>query len=101
MKEKPTTRILKAARALIARRGGWYKGYYFDSTTGAVCALGAINKAATGNPCNWSKNGKPVVGVNRAYGLLAKAAGAKYVPDWNDRSRTRKKDVLEAFDKAI
>lgn len=97
MKEKPTTKLLKEARALLARRGAWIKGQYSDGD--CYCMLGALHMASRGWPTG--DVGKPSRGEGRAFGLLMKVVPGGNVWLFNDKKSTRKKDVLAAFDKAI
>lgn len=94
--ETPTTKILRGARDLIARRGGWTQNTY-DNGRGAYCAVGALRQVACGN--TYLPNRAPA-GYTNAYRLLDRTSGGNIL-GFNDRGSTRKKDVLTAFDRAI
>lgn len=95
-KERPTTRLLREARKLIARPHGWTQFTLREGN--AVCAYGALCVAT--DPENpYGAKVSP-----RAVRMLAKAAGVRGkcgIFNFNDAAKTRKKDVLAAFDKAI
>lgn len=98
-----TVDILKYARALLARRGGWTKGDYAKDKNGAAidpreleahsfCAYGARIRAT--HDLNSSQSP-----TYRATNALDAAAG-KDIVDFNDAQRS-KGPVLKAFDRAI
>lgn len=90
---------LKAARALIARRGGWARGVYARNRLGeevlihrpeavSFCALGALQRAM------------PVAVDYYNARMILQSVVKEGVASFNDKQR-RKKAVLDAFDKAI
>lgn len=101
-----TSDVLKQAKQELLTRG-WCQGMYYSRRTGAVCALGATNLAATHGchfdmPCDFAS-----AELDAAWGLLDRvttgqpASHGRYIPDWNDNLERTKQDVLDAFDAAI
>ncbi len=104
---KPTTKILKEARELIARPHGWVKG---QSKTGvhtkkglvtAYCATGALREV--GAVIEHGVVRRYLPGHQKARRLLREELpmGIYNVESFNDESYTRKKDVLALYDRAI
>lgn len=87
---------LVAARALLAKRGGWGKGSYGGTHTNfKFCAIGALLEAtAAGSLLD--------PGYTKALDALTKSlpSGWSSVTEYND-SRRRKMDVLDLYDRAI
>lgn len=110
-RERPSTRILRDARRLIARPNGWVKGVsrmYRANSKGeyaaCYCATGALREVSCGD--DWSR--KPARGTARAFEVLAEVIGrprgtvaANVIITWNDDVKRTKKQVLAAFDEAI
>jgi hypothetical protein len=95
-----TKDILEAAREMIAKPHGWTKNKL--ERAGAVCAVGAISKVATGRATALGPMGTWIYesdeNLVRAKRLLDRAVAGSIV-DYND-SHT-KKCVVAAFDAAI
>lgn len=106
---KPSVKILVEARALLARRGGWVRGALYQQRIGSeasYCSMGALNKVAVGFAVTYQAPERR--GFKTAERALAQAMGpyrhmlpSDAIIRFNDRSKTRKKDVLAAFDRAI
>lgn len=101
----PTTaQVLRKARKYVQRR--WVKGT-MGTDSGAVCAVGAIRKAVTGDP--YEPDGRVVTKAQNALLRAIRAMpycdglGEKYrhVTSFNDDETTKKADVLRAFSRAI
>jgi hypothetical protein len=101
----PTTRILRRARALLARRGGWTKNTAARDRAGVpiapdsaaavcFCASGAIDRAVLDLGIDWDWSRKARMKLLRAVG------GGLAIPEFNDAPSRRKKEVLEAFKRA-
>ena len=101
-KRKTTVQILKDARALLVEKG-WCR-FELETGSGSLCAIGAINMAATGKSDEWGKNAP--------YKVLAAAFGEKLplyagqietdpIADWNNARKRTKRQVLAAFSRAI
>lgn len=85
----PVTEVLIRARAAIEERG-WCRGSFEDGN-GAMCAIGALNRAAPG-----------ISPVRRAaLGRLKMVVGVNSLSMWNDHIAKTKAEVLAAFDHAI
>lgn len=96
--------VLRKARALLAKKGGWTQRVAARNRAGrsilperpsacCFCALGAIRHVEKEREYAWT-----------ARKLLAQAAGARgsvFVADWNDAPKRKKSEVLAAFTKAI
>jgi len=84
--------LLRAARALLARQGGWCKGVSrrYRGSTVSYCALGACQVNAHG-----VIDGVYLTAVTE----LRKAAEEPHISLWNDHST--KRQVLAGFDAAI
>lgn len=89
---------LRAARALITPRGAWTKGTFARDSRSVVvhardavavrwCALGALERV----------DGRYEM---EAQNVLSRAIGEGIV-GFNDAKRTKHKDILAAYDKAI
>ena len=103
--------VLTAAKSLIAKRGGWTKDEAARTRAGtptqiqdpkacSFCTMGAIARASGAQYMNEIK-----LEISQ---LLVKAAGierASHPPGaimiWNDKTTTKKQDVLALFDRAI
>ena len=109
----PDEVLEKAAE--ILERDGWYQGkftqwggeddddipYEQALAERPVCALGAINRALTGQA---NRYGELFQLWNMAYYRLQVGAGLtedQGIPGWNDDPARSKEDVLLAFKKAI
>lgn len=113
MKEKPTTKLLKAARAELAKPYRWTKGGYVGppvkrngEVVQGLCAVGALRFALTGTlPKDFDIPRAP--GYRRAFDLLNRVARSidsekySHIAFFNDDPKTRKKDILAVFDRAI
>lgn len=88
---------LDEARALIER--GWcQQDYAFD---GRLCSIGAINLVVSGDPFLTERD----YANSDVRALASMVERANNIPpgeltDWNDASRRRKREVIEAFRKA-
>lgn len=89
-KTNPTVKVLKDARKLLAKRGGWVQGHYQSGKCGH-CAMGALIAAA----------GKNLRARDTEDSALRNAIACHYVVVWNDMPGRTKREVLAAFDKAI
>jgi hypothetical protein len=108
MHAKKQLRILRAARELLARRGGWIKGSFVNDERDSYCLVGALNKAAYGSAF---VGGGDMLSAARDTGVIAYWRKVYFKPDWlyldeeieewNDRSRTRKREVLALLDGRI
>lgn len=104
-REREATRVLREARALIDRPWGWTKNSMRsfrqrgDAEFECFCASGALNQAALGQP--YYHASRMPVRLARARKFFVEAIGQDSIPIWNDAPRRTKKDVLEAFDRAI
>lgn len=114
MARKTTVQVLKEARALLARRGGWCKhelvrvggpdssGTFDDSVANPYayqfCAIGAIMRAGYGRT-QWSG---PLVRapLGALQSLLPDKWAGLGIACWNNAQRT-KRPVLALFDRAI
>jgi hypothetical protein len=75
----------------IIERDGWCQGAF--ESNGAVCALGALNKAAGSDPnCGITRN--PV--GQAVFQLLTKRTGGNILV-WNDRHERTEQEVLDLF----
>lgn len=111
--------ILEKGRDRIADPARWFKGAFADRSHRPavpddvlfadcrVCAWGAINWAACGDPYDTGLNG---AAASEAYNLLGgairsregtKAGRFVSVPGFNDRPTTTHEDILAVFDAAI
>ncbi len=90
--------ILRAALKNL-KANGWYKGEYRQPGGRAVCALGAINAAMTGNP----EDEVIDTTYNNTVRYLKNAGGIILtgIPSWNDDSQRKSQDVITVFRKAI
>lgn len=97
IRRKRAAKVLRAARELLARPSGWIKGrmkgYNGVRSTMAYCSLGAL-RAAAGDYEFGPK-------ARDAYYFLTEVVGNQGIIEFNDSSKTRKQDVLDAFDRAI
>jgi len=96
--------ILRKARTFLDRPWGWCKGQFAGRSTRygdtPYCAIGAIRVAGHGSPLNSNTVPAEIVAMKE----LANAAYLRSIGDiifWNDSKRTHKKDVSDAFDRAI
>ena len=92
--------ILIAAKAELLTRG-WHQGAFQNAETGEVCALGALNRAACGQPLMMLLTDEGVRVHMRAWQLLESAIGCAEVHVWNDDPARTPEEVLAAFDRAI
>jgi hypothetical protein len=100
--------LIRAKHELVTR--GWHQGFYKSARTGRVCALGAINLAATEGRlweiCRYEPEYDDPA-VVAAWGLFDEVATGQpamngdHVPDWNDAPERTQQEVLDAFDAAI
>lgn len=91
--------VLKKARALLAKRGGWIRGAFYKGRRDnpkALCAMGAINFAATGDPAIITSPGSV-----KAIRVLQKIIGHDQVGEWNDDPRRTKRYILAGISEAI
>jgi hypothetical protein len=83
-----TALTLLDAQEIIER--GWCQ--HALEADGGVCAIGAINKALTGNA--------HIMGEHGPYGALIDAIGSVSIADWNNAPKRTKDEVIEAFGRA-
>lgn len=83
--------VLKKARELVARPGGWCQGDVFGGD--ACCALGATSSVVSDD----GDDGP----ASDAEDILRKAIGTNRLADWNDAPGRTQAEVVAAFDKAI
>lgn len=102
MNNKEIVKVLKRARALLAKRGGWIKGNSFDNE-GGYCATGAIYSAMEPAPTLISE--KLIIYQELASQLPDEySCGTSRCDDirrFNDDPKTTKRQVIALFDKAI
>ncbi len=94
-----TLEVLEAARALIAKPGGWTQNQYGYAK--CFCAAGAI----------WHAGHRFGVGGGDAISVLSSALGLRDrtaweshdspLVEWNDTPERTQADVIAAFDRAI
>lgn len=99
MDNKQLIKVLKQARALLAKRGGWIKGQS-DNGNGSYCATGAIFEVVPDYERRNDAYSSLASKLPKAYQGIYPDPGSDIV-GFNDRSATRKKDVLSLFDRAI
>lgn len=107
--QKPTNvaETLRAARAVIAEPEHWTKGAFArpskssskevpvtNPEAGAWCALGALRKVD--GPYEWQARATLAKAITNG-----KSTESEYVWKFNDASRRRHPDILDAFDRAI
>jgi hypothetical protein len=102
---KTPAEILREAAAVI-ERNGWCQDDYYDwvqkqaeskpPAECRVCAVGAINLAATGEP----RDVRPDEGVTGALNVLATSLNIHCIPDWNDAPGRTVTEVLDALHRA-
>lgn len=102
--------VLEQAAEAIAEHG-WHQGYltsgdptapdHKDGNPERMCAVGAINYAATGSAFLWSTEDDPML-APRARQLLRKRLGGACIsiPSWNDAPERTAEDVILALKKA-
>jgi len=88
----------------IIRRDGWHQGSLDDGDKehGAVCAVGAIDRAWSGNS-QAMVEGNPVhypVARRPAIERLMGAIGHQFIGTWNDAASRTVEDVLLALKQA-
>ncbi|MEU3052239.1 DUF6197 family protein [Streptomyces griseus] len=110
----PVTELLGKAIEVL-ERDGWHQGAYCSKGAGrfgadfyaygpddggSVCALGALNRANSGNA--WAVHRDPDVSLVRtqAHQRLSDEIGGG-VPDWNDNPSRTYEDVILTFKKAM
>jgi hypothetical protein len=96
--------ILRGARELLEKPGAWTRGWFARDEFG-----GTVNSGLDHEACKWCAYGA----LQRVSGKLVPHDAARFldkvigrehpwtIAEWNDKSRTRKSDVLSAFDEAI
>ena len=98
---KRIAKVLRDARALLAKRGGWGQGNFAYNSLGfpemigsshavCFCSMGAIKKVAPTND-----------DAQNACLAVANTLAGRNIIDWNDQPGRRKAQVLAAFDNAI
>jgi hypothetical protein len=98
--------VLKRARQLIGRRGGWTLGGMCQNRHGEevpitaaeacrFCVSGALHRAAI------ESDARRVGTVTRLLALMANVTGRDSVVTVSDQRGVRKADVLRWFDKAV
>lgn len=102
---------LEAARSLLARPRGWtqrvsQRTVYLKNggTTNAYCATGAIDEAAKGlgiSPLPILAAMKRVLKASWRGKSKLQTRSLPSIVGFNDKSSTRKKDVMALFDKTI
>jgi hypothetical protein len=96
--------VLRRAKALIEERG-WWRGFYADRESGAVCVRGACMLAGSTDVDFFSDDGwETSPESDQAEAWLSRALGvpnAERVAAWNDAPTTTRIDVLRLLDKAI
>lgn len=80
--------VLRKAAGIVER--GWCQNRLEDLVTGQVCALGAINVAATGSPYMATE-----VAYEAQAALTRKLD--RPIPWWNDDPATTQADVVKTF----
>ncbi len=95
--------ILKEARKGIAQKRKWCKGMLESyHTNPARCALGWINIASCVIQRRLNLQDNFADGVtDHVIGCLPITLKCRTIPGYNDRSRTRHKDIVALFDMAI
>lgn len=94
--------VLKAARAKLAKRGGWIQGIsaadkegdmvgYNHEAAVSFCMWGAINSVTS--------SGRLVIGASKA--LRAAMPYPESITGYNDAEGRKKRQILALFDKAI
>lgn len=103
---KTPEELLLTAADIIAR-DGWHQGHYCapdgDPTSSAVCAIGALSRAGTGNAIPTSEMAwRTSAARSAAQRRLAKVAGVTPwdIPDWNDAPERSAEDVILAMKQA-
>ena len=107
MEDKTAVDVLREARELIAKPGGWTQGVFARtsegkacpwqaSTASCFCALGAVERAsAAGN--RWhTRNQATDILRSEGIGNIAESISL-----WNDAPHRTQADVIAAFDAAI
>lgn len=94
--DNPTFRILRRARALIARPRGWIKDRAEDDQ-GRVCMVGATARAARELNSAYSREADMWLLV----AIRARHPECGSIPYFNDAKTTRKHMVLKIFDDAM
>lgn len=96
---KPSELLLKGAEEI--KRRGWVRDWFGadpdEPATCAVCAIGGLRAAMTGDPFIVLGN-DPLFGEARAF--LIDAIPGNSVVNWNDANGRTEADVLAAFSKA-
>ncbi|KPI09908.1 hypothetical protein OV450_3399 [Actinobacteria bacterium OV450] len=90
----------------VIERDGWHQGRLTsgNASTGPVCALGAITRAATGNAFNYT--GEADAAANRLGAHIVEACSIEdsswwqNIPAWNDDPARTKEDVILALKQA-
>jgi len=106
-KRRRTLAILRRARALVAKDGGWTRGRDARDARGrevdiksraarAFCVGGACVRATSGM-CDELLLGDVFEAMRAVIGVRGEHA----ISDWNDKPRRTQKQVVAAFDKAI
>lgn len=95
----------KAADILEAN--GLYKGDFYDARQSVrrdrypedchVCAMGAINTAATGTPSMPMAWEEPYVRLHELYKLVKTFLGVSFLDGWNDAEERTEEEVVAAL----
>lgn len=105
MEAKTAADVLKAARDLLAKDGGWTQGQYARDIEGFMvpetsplavcfCADGALFRARSAEDADFEA-------LTRAEDALLKAAGVQNIVHWNDAPERTQAEVVALFDAAI
>ncbi|KPI09907.1 hypothetical protein OV450_3398 [Actinobacteria bacterium OV450] len=86
------TRQILGEAIKVLERDGWHQGGLV-AADGAVCAMGAINRAATGSAHDYTMAGALAV-------CTLQMSIGQQVPQWNDDPSRTKEDVILAMKKA-
>ena len=99
-----SSEVLRRASEVIRRRG-WCQEDFAEKggnlATCRVCAWGAINAAATGDPTDWEySNGHEQPALDWLTRAVFGEQFGGYVAEWNDDLDRTVEDVLAALNKA-
>lgn len=96
---KKTAEILKKARALLAKRGGWIQNVFARTAKGKEVPYD--NRAAA-SFCAWGATARASGEYNNP-GIIAleRVARIKHLPVWQDKPERTKREILALFDRAI
>jgi hypothetical protein len=122
MPKETRLKILKAVRSLLAERGRWVKGSYMTTynmetnktlAKPAFCLIGGINHIISTELSFHERAKYDLLRVTAGTSITdagaaalsvldaVKKRGYENVPDFNDKSRTRKRDVIALLDEKI